>query len=128
MSKYKAKKTTLDGITFHSKAEANRYLVLKNMQREGVISNLKLQPEWLITWGTEKICKVILDFAYIKDNRWIYEDVKGVDTALSKLKRKLVQAQHGIGVTLVMKNKIIYPKMTAEGALINKHTAKRMGK
>lgn len=40
-SKYKAKKTIVDNITFDSKKEANRYCELKLLERAKVISNLQ---------------------------------------------------------------------------------------
>lgn len=42
-SKYGARKTVVDGITFDSKKEANRYRELKLLEKAGKISNLKLQ-------------------------------------------------------------------------------------
>lgn len=105
MSKYGAIVTYIDGIRFASKAEADRYQQLKILLDNGYIQNLKLHPSYLITIATHKICHVILDFAYVENNKWIYEDVKGCDTAISRLKRKLVEAQHGIKVTLIKKPK-----------------------
>lgn len=43
-NKFKNKKTKIDGITFDSRKEANRYLELKLMLKTGKISELKLQP------------------------------------------------------------------------------------
>jgi hypothetical protein len=51
------------------------------------------------------ICNVVLDF-YFWDKRAkkdCYVDVKGVDTAVSRLKRKLVKAFHDIDVQVVRK-------------------------
>ena len=47
-SKYKAKKTIIDGITFDSKSEAKRYEELKLLQRGGAIQNLSLQPRFML--------------------------------------------------------------------------------
>ena len=41
--KYGAKKTMVDGITFDSKKEAQRYEELKLMEKNGYIKDLKLQ-------------------------------------------------------------------------------------
>ena len=46
MNKYHAIKTTVDGITFDSRAEARRYRELKLLERAGVIENLVLQPKF----------------------------------------------------------------------------------
>jgi hypothetical protein len=43
-SKYRSRRTTVDGITFHSAKEANRYVDLKLLERCGKIANLELQP------------------------------------------------------------------------------------
>ena len=43
MSKYNAKKTIVDGITFDSKHEADRYCELKLLLRAGAITDLRLQ-------------------------------------------------------------------------------------
>lgn len=45
MSKYKAKKTKVDGITFDSKKEAERYRQLKMLENAGHISDLELQKK-----------------------------------------------------------------------------------
>lgn len=113
MSKYGAKPTTVDGIRFDSGKEAKRYSELKLLERAGEISGLHCHPKFRITidqvdGGEKHICDVVLDFAY-RDYRGeprysrallIYEDVKGKDNALSRLKRKLVEAQYGIKVRL----------------------------
>ena len=44
MSKYRNKKTQVDGIWFDSKKEAERYLELKALEQKGEIRKLKLQP------------------------------------------------------------------------------------
>lgn len=97
---------TADGILFDSKAECKRYKELKIMERARIIWNLELQPAYSIIWPRVdvKICTVKLDFRY-KDGDGIMhiEDVKGQDTALSKLKRKLVEAAYDITVELIKK-------------------------
>lgn len=113
-SKYKSKRVTVDGITFHSKAESDRYLQLKALQEAGEIESLELQPSFTITLNDHTICKVMLDFAYKPANKTkldkapdgiVYEDVKGVDTSISRLKRKLLAAQYGIPVNIMVKQK-----------------------
>ena len=42
-SKYGARKTIVDGITFDSKKEANRYRELKLLEDAGEIEKLKMQ-------------------------------------------------------------------------------------
>mgnify|MGYP003334020814 CR=1 FL=1 len=104
-SKYHNLFCTIDGIKFHSQAEAAEYSRLKLELKAGEIKDLKLQPKFQITINDIKICKVILDFIYFdkRVNKMRYIDVKGVETAISRLKKKLVEAQHGIEVELVKK-------------------------
>lgn len=91
-NKYGAIKTTVDGITFHSKGEAGRYGQLKLMQKAKLIKDLKLQPKFPIEYQGHKICTAIFDFEYIEKGQWIAEDFKGFQTSVSRLKFKLAQA------------------------------------
>ena len=45
-SKYGAIRTTVDGVTFASKAEARRYAELKLLEQAGEIKGLELQPKF----------------------------------------------------------------------------------
>lgn len=96
-SKYRAVPTMIDGITFHSKAEAARYGELKLLALAGEICGLTLQPKYPI--GDPVVAHYIADFQYYrKDGEFIVEDVKGVRTPVYRLKKKLVEAQHGIRI------------------------------
>ena len=101
MTKYRAIKTTVDGITFDSKREANRYSELKMMEKAGIINSLKLQPEFKCQINGKKICTYKADFEYLmvddigpqgQIGYYIVEDVKGFKTPVYKLKKKLVEA------------------------------------
>lgn len=86
-------KRTRDGIVFASKAEMARYDELKMLEKAGKISDLKLQPRFLLIPKVNKGDRAtyyIADFAYIKDGKPIIEDVKGYKTAVYKLKIKLL--------------------------------------
>ena len=109
-SKYNAVKVEIDGYIFDSKLEARRFEELKLLRSAGEIESLEVHPEFGIPpkdrhrfdrWG--HICKVVLDFGYRSHGRQcqVYEDVKGKDNALSRLKRKLVQAFYGFEVEVV---------------------------
>lgn len=102
-SKYGAKKVKLDGYTFDSQAEASRYGELLFLQRAGKISDLIVHPKYEIRFQKEKVCDVVLDFRYWEEGekRYIFEDVKGLDTPMSKLKRKLLKAFYGLNVELI---------------------------
>lgn len=112
--KYGNKKVLVDGISFDSKREANRYIELKMMVRSGEISDLELQKEYeLIPSQYEKLprqkgkpkclerpVKYIADFVY-KDNRTgecVVEDTKGVRTPEYIIKRKLLLYIYGIRI------------------------------
>ena len=45
-AKYRNKKLVVDGITFDSTKEGNRYIDLKILQKEGIISKLEIQPDF----------------------------------------------------------------------------------
>ena len=94
-SKYGNKKTIIDGISFDSKKEASRYLVLKDMLKNKEIEDLELQPKFLLQDSfkykgkTERKIYYIADFCYIQKSKIVVEDVKGKKTDVYKLKRKL---------------------------------------
>ena len=98
-NKYRAIKTVVDGITFASKAEARRYSQLKPLERAGAIACLQLQPRFDCVVNGKKICTYIADFKYATADGFTIEDVKGMKTPVYRLKKKLVEALHGITIT-----------------------------
>lgn len=99
MNKYRAKPTIIDGIRFASKAEARRYETLKMELAHGLIKNLELQPKYPIVINGLKVCTYIADFKYeMLNGRKIVEDVKGMRTPIFNIKRKLMEAVHGIEI------------------------------
>lgn len=100
-NKYKNKKTKIDGYTFDSKGEANRYLELKLLQRTGEISNLELQPRYELQPSFEKngekyrAITYIADFVIVNnDGTTEVIDVKGVETQVFKIKKKMFEYQY----------------------------------
>lgn len=94
-NKYHAQRTEVDGITFDSKGEANRYRDLILLQKSGEIdSNIKLQPRFVLNVQGKKICEFRGDFLYREKSsaKWVVEDYKGFYTAISRLKHKLFMA------------------------------------
>lgn len=96
-NKYKNNKVTIDGIRFDSQKEAGRYLVLKQMQKNGEITNLELQPEFVLQekfrfeGKAVRAIKYIADFRYKdKEGNVIIEDVKGMKTEVYKIKKKML--------------------------------------
>jgi len=100
INKYHNKITYVDGIRFMSKRESQRYLELKALERSGIIRDLKLQPRFPLVFNDIKICTYVADFQYvdIKKNCEVVEDVKGVLTAVYRLKKKLMKAGYGIDI------------------------------
>ena len=99
-SKYKNKKTEIDGITFDSRLEAERYTQLKIFERAGLIQNLRLQVPFVLIdksrFGTN--IKYVADFVYEEDGQTVVEDVKGVKTDVYRLKKRLLAERYGIEI------------------------------
>jgi len=97
-SKYRNQKTAVDGITFDSKKEANRYCELKVMEKGGLISKLALQqsfelaPSVTIAGRKRPSLKYMADFCYYLNGLFVVEDVKGMKTDVYKLKRHLMKS------------------------------------
>ena len=103
-SKYRARKTTFDGITFDSRKEADRYLVLKGMEEDGVIENLRRQvryelvPAFDVDGKHYRPIYYVADFVYVEDGKEVVEDVKGMITDVYKLKSKLFARRYGMSI------------------------------
>lgn len=92
MNKYRAKKTQIDGMWFDSKAEAMRYLVLKDRQRKGEISGLTLQPAFNLVVNDKLVSSYTADFGYLENKRPIVDDTKGVKARDWPIRSKLFMA------------------------------------
>ena len=100
--KYNAIKTTVYGITFDSKHEAERYCQLHALELEGEISGLELQPRFRLSINGVKICDYYADFSYYdKEGCHIVEDAKGFKTAVYRLKKKLFKALYDFDIVEV---------------------------
>lgn len=100
MNKFRAIKTQVDGIVFHSKKESLRYRELLLLFRAGQIFDLAIQPEYEFKLNGKRMFKYIADFSYTDGNgENVTEDVKGVKTAVYKIKKKIIEASHGIKIT-----------------------------
>ena len=100
-SKYKNIKTEIDGITFDSKKEAKHYCDLKILLRQGLITDLTLQPKFKYNDDNGKLAfTYIADFQFydVIDKKWRVQDVKGVLTPIYKLKKKLIEPRHNIEI------------------------------
>ncbi len=124
-NKYHRTKVVFDGIEFDSKLEGERYLFLKDMERQGFISNLQRQVRFEVVPRqcvkiprigkkgqplmpkvvvVEKNVEYIADFTYfVRDKVCIVvEDTKGFKTKDYIIKRKLMRLQ-GHPITEVRK-------------------------
>lgn len=124
-TKYGNKKVEYDGILFDSLKEKERYVVLRQAEQDGLITELALHPRWeLLPAKKEQYIEhkknkdvvkertILLpirytaDFSYIKDGGFVVEDVKGSPYTLSRdvpLRLKMMKYFHGIDVRLVYK-------------------------
>ena len=104
--------------TFDSQLELARFVFFSNRQKEGEISGLRRQVEYLLIpaqYGTEirhlktkdkevrvlleRPCSYIADFVYERNGKTIVEDCKGakaIITETAKIKKKLLLWVHGI--------------------------------
>lgn len=75
----------------------NRYKELRLLERVGEISNLELQPRFLLqdkfkkNGKTYRKIEYVADFKYIENGKKIVEDVKGMQTDVFKLKHKIFE-------------------------------------
>lgn len=101
--KYRNKRCEMDDIKFDSLRERNYYANLRRMEIAGLIRKLQVHPRYPIIINKHKVCDVVLDFSFecVKSGIVSHVDVKGMDTPVSRLKRKMVEAQYGILVEVV---------------------------
>ena len=98
-NKYGAVKTTVDNIRFDSKRESERYSELKLLFKAGHIHNLEIQPRFDFKIDGKHMFTYRGDFAYFEGDRRIIEDVKGVKTAIYKLKKKIIEKAFSVRIT-----------------------------
>jgi len=99
-NKYGAKKTTIDGIIFHSKLEASYYEFLKRQQQSGTILFFLRQVPITLPGPSKYIADFFIFFA---DGSVNFVDVKGKDTPISALKRKQVEDLYPFAIELITK-------------------------
>lgn len=103
-NKYRARKVTIDGIRFDSRAEGARYIQLREMEAQGQIVWLTRQPHFDIVVEGVKIGRgYTADFEYFTrpDRVRIIEDVKGVKTRDLGWRLQLVKLIYKVEVKLV---------------------------
>lgn len=100
-SKYRARKTEIDGIKFASKKEANYYCELQLRQRAGEIKSFELQPAFVLQEAFVKNGVRIREIKYIADFKVFYPggrveiiDTKGFCTKDFLLKKKMFEYKY----------------------------------
>lgn len=122
-NKYRNNKVCIDGIVFDSIKESQAYIVLRQKQADGIISNLVLQPKWELqpklteTYikhlkTKDKVCeRTILqpivytaDFSFKFNDKLVVIDVKGSKFTISKdfpLRIKMLKYHYGLDVDVI---------------------------
>lgn len=117
-NKYHAKKVTIGGIEFDSKKEGMRWLLLKDMEHRGEISDLRRQVPFELLPSiyedvtvhlktkdkverklVQRAVHYVADFVYTKDGTQIVEDTKGLRLPDYILKKKMMLALLGIRIS-----------------------------
>jgi hypothetical protein len=89
----------MDGITFASMAEMNRYAELRMLEKAGLISDLELQPSFILQpkfvhsfYGLQRAIIYKADFGYKEkgNRRRVVEDVKGFMMKDYIIKKKIL--------------------------------------
>ena len=101
MSKYGARKTTIDNIQFDSAAEARYYSQLKLRKHAGDIKDFELQPSFELIPTFRKNGKTYRGVKYVADFRIQHKDgsveivdVKGMKTKEYRIKQKLFEQRY----------------------------------
>ena len=111
MNKYNARKVTIDGITFSSKAESFYYEHLLDLMHEGVVESFEMQKPYTLldkfphpkTGKTIRAIKYVPDFEVIyTDGRVEVVDIKGfMKNPVFLLKAKLFMFRYQIPLVII---------------------------
>jgi len=96
-SKYRSKRTEVNGIVFDSKKESEYYKKLLLLLKSGEIGLLQRQVSYELNPGGTHSLKYVADFEYI-DKKGVKHtvDVKGFRTREYRKKKKLMKQVHNI--------------------------------
>jgi hypothetical protein len=101
--KYNAKLIVFDGFKFRSKAEHERYIILKMMYSSG-------QTEW---FSCQPTIHITCDFSYrpdfmvVENGEVHYEDVKGLETARFRQAKRLWAKYVPIPLWIIKNGKVV---------------------
>lgn len=115
--KYHNKRVEYQGKVFDSLKERRRYCELLLLQKQGTISDLRLQVPYelipaiyedvekqlktkvkVVSRCVQRAVTYVADFVYIQDGKTIVEDTKGFRTKEYELKKKMMRALLGITI------------------------------
>jgi hypothetical protein len=97
-SKYHAKAVVIDGIRFDSTREGERYKELELLRLAGHVKYFFVHPVIRLPGNTKYEC----DFQiFWSDGRVTYEDVKGVETQVFRLKKRQVEELYPIEIEVI---------------------------
>ena len=104
-SKYRAKRTIVDGISFASKAEAKQYCDLNVLYRGGHIRGFVMQPRFRLGCAENVY---VADFLVIQNDSTCYViDVKGMETQKFKRDVKLWKRYGPCELRIVKNGKLV---------------------
>lgn len=115
--KYKNKRVEFDGLIFDSLKEKRRYCELQILQKQGMISDLRLQVPYELLPAiyedvtvqlktktktqrklVQRATTYVADFVYTRDGKEVVEDTKGFRTKEYELKKKMMRSLLGIEI------------------------------
>ena len=103
VSKYKAKRVEVGGLSFASQLEADLYAVLLVMKRTGEVSEIGCQPS---VYLTDARIRYVPDFYTfdVKMQASVWYEAKGYETDVWRIKRRLWKC-YGPGPLVVVRRK-----------------------
>lgn len=128
-NKYGAKRTAYNGRTYHSKAEANyaaKLDLLMTARGKNRVISWTPQVGIPLSVNGQLITTYIVDFEVYYSDRTEVHEVKGVETAVWKLKRKLFEALYPNAVLRIIKLFAAagnYPNVMLRGSSIHQKHA-----
>lgn len=110
MSKYGAKKVTIDGITFDSKAEGRYYEHLQKLKKSGLVEDFQMQKAFTLLdrFAHPQTGRIVRAITYKADFEVLYADgrievvdIKGFLTPEFKIKAKMFMFRYQIPLILL---------------------------
>jgi hypothetical protein len=115
-NKHGAKKTTVDGIEFASKAEAKRWSELVAMEKAGEIRDLTRQPVCTLFQSGPVRISYTPDFRYQDGEIVVCEEVKGHrDTAYLLRRKMFVACRPHVSLREIRGGKVLEVYLTPKG-------------